>query len=134
MVEASQQSNSLLLCYKLSEYKVDSWLTHLLNDCITNAQFKAAIVEVPFIVSLKESLSELYEKKEEEVTIIQLSRIIEIALEDSRVATKSEDNSQYFVTMVVFLMTIYARENMLGPSIYSQYVEDTKAPLESTKK
>jgi len=65
MVEASQQANSLLLAYKLSEYKVDSWLSHLLTDCVTNAQFKAAIVEVPFIVALKESLSEQYEKKEE---------------------------------------------------------------------
>jgi len=36
--------------------------------------------------------------------------------------------------MVLFCMTAYARENMLGPSIYSQYVEDVQAPLESVKK
>ena len=63
-----------------------------------------------------------------------MTHVIEKALEESFVATKSESRSQYLVTMVLFCMTAYARENMLGPSIYSQYVEDVQAPLESVKK
>ena len=35
--------------------------------------------------------------------------------------------------MILFLMTFYARENMLGPSVYTEYVEDTLAPLDRTK-
>ena len=31
--------------------------------------------------------------------------------------------------MIIFLMTFYGRENMLGPSVYTQYVEETLAPL-----
>ena len=31
--------------------------------------------------------------------------------------------------MVIFLCGSYARENCLGPSVYTEYVEDTLAPL-----
>ena len=34
-----------------------------------------------------------------------------------------------FVTLALFLMTFYMRENCVGPSVYTQYVEDTRAPL-----
>lgn len=35
--------------------------------------------------------------------------------------------------MILFLWTAYVRENMLGPSIYTLYVEDTRAPLIATE-
>ena len=31
--------------------------------------------------------------------------------------------------MALFLITFYMRENSVGPSVYTQYVEDTRAPL-----
>ena len=31
--------------------------------------------------------------------------------------------------MTLFLMTFYMRENCVGPSVYTQYVEETRAPL-----
>lgn len=34
-----------------------------------------------------------------------------------------------FVTLSLFLLTFYMRENCTGPSVYTQYVEDTRAPL-----
>ena len=34
-----------------------------------------------------------------------------------------------FVTVALFLLTFYMRENCTGPSVYTQYVEDTRAPL-----
>jgi hypothetical protein len=29
-------------------------------------------------------------------------------------------------------MTFYARENMIGPSVYTEYVEETLAPIDRT--
>jgi len=34
-----------------------------------------------------------------------------------------------FVTCCLFLWTFYTRENCVGPSIYTEYVEETRAPL-----
>ena len=34
-----------------------------------------------------------------------------------------------YVSMVLFLFSTYLRENCLGPSVYTEYVEDTLAPL-----
>ena len=34
-----------------------------------------------------------------------------------------------YVTLSQFLMTFYMRENCVGPSVYTEYVEDTRAPL-----
>ena len=31
--------------------------------------------------------------------------------------------------MSLFLISFYMRENCVGPSVYTQYVEDTRAPL-----
>ena len=37
-----------------------------------------------------------------------------------------------FVSLAHFLMTFYMRENCTGPSVYTQYVEDTRMPLIKT--
>ena len=34
-----------------------------------------------------------------------------------------------YVTLALFLLTFYMRENCIGPSVYTQYVEETRAPL-----
>ena len=34
-----------------------------------------------------------------------------------------------YVTMALFLLTFYMRENCVGPSVYTEYVEETRAPL-----
>jgi len=31
--------------------------------------------------------------------------------------------------LITFLFSFYLRENCLGPSVYTEYVEDTRAPL-----
>ena len=35
-----------------------------------------------------------------------------------------------FISTCLFLLTFYMRENCTGPSVYTQYVQDTLAPLE----
>jgi hypothetical protein len=34
-----------------------------------------------------------------------------------------------FVTFCLFLWVLYQRENSIGPSVYTEYVEETRAPL-----
>ena len=34
-----------------------------------------------------------------------------------------------FVSMLLFLFSVYLRENSVGPSVYTEYVEDTLEPL-----
>ena len=36
---------------------------------------------------------------------------------------------QDFESLACFLFGFYLRENSLGPSVYTEYVEDTRAPL-----
>jgi len=46
-------------------------------------------------------------------------------------ATISEfvTDSKSYVTLTLFLLTFYMRENCVGPSVYTEYVEDTRTPL-----
>jgi hypothetical protein len=47
-------------------------------------------------------------------------------------ASSGEDTASHYVTTIIFLMTFYARENMVGPSVYTEYVEETLAPIVRT--
>lgn len=43
--------------------------------------------------------------------------------------TELVTDTKSYVSMALFLITFYMRENSVGPSVYTQYVEDTRAPL-----
>ena len=38
-------------------------------------------------------------------------------------------DTKSYVTLSLFLINFYMRENCIGPSVYTEYVEDTLAPL-----
>ena len=38
-------------------------------------------------------------------------------------------DTKSYVTLSLFLLTFYMRENCIGPSVYTEYVEETRAPL-----
>ena len=46
-----------------------------------------------------------------------------------QVVTELVTDEKSYVTLALFLLTFYMRENCIGPSVYTQYVEDTRAPL-----
>lgn len=41
-------------------------------------------------------------------------------------------NYSVYVNAVIGFYSIYLKENCLGPSVYTQYVEETKAPIVRT--
>ena len=41
-------------------------------------------------------------------------------------------DSKSYITIVLFLFSTYIRENSLGPSVYTQYVQETLAPLDKS--
>ena len=49
--------------------------------------------------------------------------------EDEQSQEAKETRGQEFASLVLFLLTFYMRENCVGPSVYTEYVEDTLAPL-----
>ena len=38
-------------------------------------------------------------------------------------------DTKSYVTLSLFLLNLYMRENCVGPSLYTEYVEETLAPL-----
>jgi hypothetical protein len=58
--------------------------------------------------------------------LAELETFVKSTIESSLTDSKS------YVTMVLFLFSTYIRENSLGPSVYTQYVQETLAPLETS--
>ena len=79
------------------------------------------------------------EEKEEtpphvEPTVLDDDQQIEAILTDLEEFCKSVveehvTDEKSYVSMVLFLFSTYLRENSLGPSVYTEYVQDTLAPL-----
>jgi len=115
MVEA--KPTNILLCYKFSDYNLTPQVKELMESkSLTNADYKAAMNEMPFIISLKG----LLEDEAGHLDVIALKTIIMTAFSD---AVKEGNNAaDSYVSMIVFLMATYARENCLGPSVYTEYV------------
>ena len=113
MVETSE-NRSILTCYKLSDYcSVDEWLKDLWS-CSTNADFKQLLLKTPIIAGLID-----YCKDAKDVILI----------EDLKKVCRSLTAECDFITCCLFFWSLYIRENCIGPSIYTEYVEDTRAPL-----
>ena len=112
-METTSAQNSLLKCYKLSDYSVEPWLTDLLKTT-TNADFKEKVQQVKLIQDLVEHCKD-FDGNLEGLEALCKSHL------------KTEKTS--IVTQVLFLQSFTLRENSLGPSVYTEYVEDTRAPL-----
>ena len=134
----SKSVDSLLAVYKLTDFPVDQWLTDLLQ-LKSNGEFKQKLSEVPIINELKQFCDKTYTKAKssepdnnndssppsspkEPLDMNALKSLCESHL-------KPLTNKQEVTTFIWFLMSVYLRENSLGPSVYSEYVEETRAPL-----
>ena len=113
------EHSSLLKCFKLSDYQVEDWLTELWQ-AKTNIEFKALLANQPLL----KTLNEVFSSGEK----VGLERICS---ETQKYIEESESLQSRYVSLVLFCYTLYIRENSLGPSVYTQYVEDTRAPLVS---
>lgn len=101
----------------------------------SNAEFKAQLNDVPLISELKSFCDENYKKSKKSTPSPSTSPFDMIALEQlCRSHLKPVTSKSEVVTLIWFLMSVYMRENALGPSIYTEYVEDTRAPLVNTGK
>lgn len=47
-----------------------------------------------------------------------------------RLAESTKDNKDEQVTLIKALYYTFIKENVVGPSVYTVYVEETKAPLD----
>ena len=111
MVDPSPK-RSLLTCYKLSDYCVDQWLADLWS-CNNNAEFKTQMLNNKIIEAL----------------ISYFKEIKEVSIEDLKSLCLKVTSGVDFVSCCLFLWSVYQRENCIGPSVYTEYVEDTRAPL-----
>jgi len=64
--------------------------------------------------------------QDEAMTTEQLTELKDLA---KTFISETVTDEKSFVTISLFLLTFYMRENCTGPSVYTQYVEDTRAPL-----
>lgn len=103
---------SLLTCYKLSDYCVDQWLVDLWATN-SNSEFKTRLLDNKIIAA-----SITYFETTKDYTIENIKELCYRVLGDVD-----------FVTYCLFLWSIYQRENCIGPSVYTEYVEETRAPL-----
>ena len=159
MVEETQITQNLMKSFKFSDYEVEDWLTQVLNSK-SNTEFKTLIEANSFMTKIvdhfklgyeeeciqknsvipeqyeeskkdevkeiiSETLPELIEKKQSEL-LEELETFVKSTLESELKDSKS------YVTMVLFLFSLYIRENSLGPSVYTQYVQETLAPLDTS--
>ena len=46
-----------------------------------------------------------------------------------QVVSELVTDTKSYVTLSLFLINLYMRENCVGPSLYTEYVEETLAPL-----
>lgn len=101
---------SIFACYKMSDYTVDGWVDNVWTS-VTNAEYRQRLSATPVIKSLLE-----FCKDTRTITEVQ-----------DFCKTLSEGHD--FVSLILLLWSIYYRENTCGPSIFTEYVEETRAPL-----
>lgn len=104
--------------------------THSPLSCTLNADFKLSTRSHPFISMLITTLKDQYESEtslseDQEVLETQAKEII-AKVKQAILDFVIDD----FESLIHFLMSFYLRENSLGPSVYTEYVEETRAPLE----
>jgi len=151
MVESTETVKTLLHCYEFSDYQVEEWLTEMLN-CPTNAEFKASVDKNEILIKINDHFKEMYEThyakyqqndetkheagsrdvvatvplldEEEEINMIleDLETFIKQLIEDHAKDEKS------FMSMLLLLFSFYIRENHVGPSVYTEYIEETLEP------
>lgn len=61
--------------------------------------------------------------------IAYCSEVNEYTIEDLKSVCQRLLVEADFVTYSLFLWSFYQRENCVGPSVYTEYVEETRAPL-----
>ena len=138
----------LLHAYKLHDYSVSEWLTEIWQSK-ENSQFKSLVNQVQVIQRLKSHFTSMYAEQ----TAIEESKtderpsdeaFVQMLLQDEeKMAAQQADLNTFakqlvaelvtdevsYVTLALFLLTFYVRENCVGPSVYTQYVEETRMPL-----
>ena len=158
MVESAQGTNSLRKSYKFSDYEVEDWLTQIFNSK-SNSEFKTQIEANTLLAQIVDHFKAGYEEnyklennvnsqeneenKEEEKVIAKQAPVEQTEQQQSELLDELETfikglletqvtDSKSYITTVLFLFSTYIRENSLGPSVYTQYVQETLAPLDTS--
>lgn len=100
----------------------------LLNDllsCSANSEYKALLLDksplIKTLIDIGNQASQL-----QEVTVEWLAQRLE---EDLKL---KEQNSGELFNLLVLAWTVFMKENMTGQSVYTQYVEETKCPIDQS--
>ena len=112
MVDKTQKS--ILACYKLSDYPVQDWVTQIWNST-TNKDYRDLLSTCDPIKAI--------------LTHFRNEELKEYTIEDVHTVMRSEAAKHDFISLSLLLWTVYQRENAIGPSIFTEYVEDTRKPL-----
>lgn len=113
MVDNSSAQHHILSCYKLSDYSVQDWVDQVWTAA-NNNEYKERLASVKVVADM--------------IAFFKDTKTFEIDVVIDFCKRVQEEHD--FVSLVLLLWTVYQRENVVGPSVYTEYVEETRAPLE----
>ena len=99
-----------------------------LLTCKTNQEFKTSALAHPFIALLLSLLKDQYNTQKLTDDHHRNKTNGQALLQTIKKATL-DFSCEDFESLVNFIFGFYLRENSLGPSVYTEYVEETRAPL-----
>ena len=107
-------TKSILACYKLSDYPVQDWVRQIW-DSPTNKDYRDHLSACEPIKTL--------------IAHFGNSELKDYSMEDVNAFMKTVATQHDFISLALLLWTVFQRENAVGPSIFTEYVEDTRQPL-----